>query len=177
MHPADVFVYFPPEREEKLRSIMRYSMFEVMYYRPSVWIHAQRVSWIVEELVPIAGKYFKNFDGEKARILALVHDDAEIITGDIQAGHKARMSKKELAVVHNSEHEAIRKLATRYPTTVGGYSYKQLLMEASRKDTPHASSEAKLVTYADRLDAFCESLHEVFAGNLSFIRAFMFYVK
>lgn len=172
-----LFARFPAEREKKLRSILRYSMFEVMFYRPSVWIHAQRVLWIVEELAPIARRYFKNLDGEKARILALVHDDAEIITGDVQAGHKARMSKKELALAHKKEQEAIRNLAKRYPITMGGYSYKELLTEALYKDTPHASSEARLVTYADRLDGLCESFHEVLAGNLLFLRSLIFYVK
>ncbi len=161
---------FPLEREEKLKSIHRYSMFEVMYYRSNVWAHTQRVLLLVEELIPLAQK-FLSFDSEKARAIALLHDDAEIVTGDFQAGIKSRMSEKELAVLQEQEEQAVAILSAKYPKKVGTYLYEELLFHAARKDC----IEAKIVSYADKLDGYCESLHEVMAGNLTFITSVMFY--
>ncbi len=163
---------FPKEREIALKNICRYSMFDVFFYRSNLWVHNNRVLWILEEIIPIAKKYFK-FDVEKARILALVHDDAEIITGDIQAGHKALMSKKELAEIAKDERQAVDELVKIYPKTVHGYSYKHLLMHSLKKDC----IEAQLVSYADKIDAYCESTHELLAGNITAIRSVMFYTK
>lgn len=162
---------FPPDREVGLKALYRYSMFEKMYYRPNLWEHSYRVSWLVEELIPVAKKYF-NIDGEMARTIALVHDDAEMITGDIQAGHKARMSEAELKEVDLAEEKAIEELAGKYPKMINGYVYKDLLTAILKKE----SSEAQLVAYADKLDAYCESMHDVLAGNLSLMRSVIFYV-
>ncbi len=163
---------FPKEREVSLKAIYRYSMFDVFFYRSNLWMHNNRVLWILEELIPIAKKYL-DFDEEKARVLALVHDDAEILTGDVQAGHKAIMSKKELAQVEKNEKLAVEKLSKMYPKMVHGYSYKKLLMHALKKDC----IEAELVSYADKIDGYCESVHDLLGGNMSVIRSVMFYTK
>jgi hypothetical protein len=101
-----------------------------------------------------------------------VHDDAQIITGDIQAGHKAHMTKEQLGDVDKQEIAAIEELARRYPQMVHGYAYKELLMHAKNKDCP----EAWLVWYVDKLDSLCETLHDIYAGNISLFRSFFFYV-
>lgn len=147
-------------------------MYEVFFYRSNLWMHAHRVLWILEEIIPTAKKYF-DFDEEKARVLALVHDDAEMITGDIQAGHKAMMTEEELKKVDQSEENAIEQLVDIYPKTVHGYSYKELLTHALKKD----SIEAQLVSYADKVDAYCESMHELLAGNITAIRTVLFNAK
>ncbi len=161
---------FPDERKQKLEQIYRYHIFEVMFYRSNLEMHNQRVLWLLEELAPLAQKHL-NFDMEKARIYALVHDDAEIVTGDVQAIKKARMSPKEVKNHEKKEALAIDELTSKYPETVHGYSYKKLLKHASKKNC----IEAQLVSYVDKLDAFCESLHEVYAGNISFLRSVVFY--
>lgn len=163
---------FPLEREAGLKAIDRYSMFELMYYRPNLWQHSHRVLWLIESLAPIAQKYLQ-IDMEKARIMGFVHDDAEMVTGDIQAGHKARMSAEELAKLDENEERAAAELAARYPKEVHGYNYESLLVEMVRKESP----ESHLVSYADKLDAYCESMHELHAGNMSLLRSTMFYVR
>lgn len=168
MRPIDLSA-FPKEREEKLRAILRYSLFDVMLYRASVWDHVQRVSWIVEELARYSADL--NIDIERARVLALVHDDAEMITGDYQAGHKAKMSKDELQKLDVEEERAAKKLAATYPKMVHGYEYESLLLHSLRKDC----DEALLVMYADKFDAYNETLHEVLAGNYGFVWSLMFY--
>jgi 5'-deoxynucleotidase YfbR-like HD superfamily hydrolase len=161
-----------PGRRAELESITRYHAFDTMLYRTNDWIHSLRVAWLVEELLPVAKKHFKHLDADRAVCLALVHDDAETITGDIQAGHKATMSKKELLKVHMNERLAAALLGKRHPVKVSGkYPYGKLLLEICEKKT----LEAQLVSYADKMDGYCESLHEVYAGNSSLLRSVIFY--
>lgn len=161
---------FPPERRQKLESIYRYRYFEVLLYRSNLWMHTHRVLWLLEEVVPLAKKYL-DFDLEKARVYALVHDDAEIVTGDIQAIEKARMSLDEQKEYEKKEAEAIEALVANYPKEIGGYSYRELLEHAMNKDC----IEAQLVSYLDKVDAYCETLHEIYAGNMSLLRSVVFY--
>lgn len=168
MTPIDLSA-FPKEREEKLRGILRYSLFETMYYRSSVWDHAQRVAWIVDEIAPFITKY--GGDAEKARIMALVHDDAEMVTGDYQAGHKAQMTPEQLKKLDEEEELAVEHLAESYPKMVHGYEYATLLKHMVHKDC----IEAVFVSYADKFDAQNETLHEVLAGNLTLVWSLMFY--
>ena len=68
---------------------------------------------------------------------------------------------------------AVKKLSKRFPKKINGYEYKQLLMEMISKET----IESQLVTYVDKLDAYCESMHEILAGNVSILRSVMLYVR
>ena len=152
-------------RDEALRKIIRYITYTPMYYRTNDLGHSQRVCWLVEELIPLAEKvYGSNFDGEKARTLARVHDDAEIITGDIQLGNKLLMTAEELAKVKYDEENAIEIISKRFPKSINGYSYRELLLHSLKKDC----LEALLVKFCDKLDAFGEALHELAAGNRVF---------
>ncbi len=163
---------FPPERKEKLQNIYRYNYYDVLIYRSDLWRHSYRVLWLLESIIPLAQKHIQ-FDAEKARTLALVHDDVEMVTGDVQAILKARMTPEELDALGNQEFEAIEELAKRYPKEINGYSYRELLHHAAKKDC----IEAQLVSYVDKVDAYCESLHEVYAGNMSMLRAVVFYAR
>jgi 5'-deoxynucleotidase YfbR-like HD superfamily hydrolase len=165
------FTVFPPERKEKLEEIYRYHSFDTFLYRSNLWMHSYRVLWLLEALIPLAQKHF-TFDIEKARILALVHDDAEMVTGDILAGAKARMTPEQLDALQIQEENAVKDLIKIYPKEVHGYTYGNLLLHAARKDC----IEAKLVSYTDKLDAYCESMHEVLAGNLTLLTSAIFYV-
>ncbi len=157
---------FPPEREEKLREIERYSAADVYFYRPNLWHHSLRVALIVEKLSPFIKEALPQCDIKKAKVLALVHDDAEIITGDVQVAHKDQMTKEELEKVDNDEAEAIEEISKEYPEEAGGYNYRNLLIHALKKDC----IEARVVSYADKVDAFCESMHELLGGNLLGLR-------
>lgn len=162
----------PKEREEKLREIERFSFFDVFFYRSNLWHHQLRVFLLVRELEPLITKLLPQCDTKKAQVLALVHDDAETITGDIQLGHKQNMTTKELHQVDKDEADAIEILAGKYPKEICGYNYRELLTHALHKDC----IEAQVVSYVDKLDAYCESLHEVFAGNIPVIRSVMTYI-
>ena len=151
-----------PEREKNLRSVTRYSLYHTMWYRTNLWSHSRRVAWIIEKLIPCAKKEFgEAFDANKAIALGLVHDDAETIFGDVQAGNKLNMSKEQLDEVKNQEKGAAEILIKKSPQYIGTYEYKELLSTAMDKQ----SLESIHVDWADKLDAFGEALHEIFAGN------------
>lgn len=148
-------------REEDLRKITRYSLYSPMWYRTSLWSHSRRSAWIAQVFSPRVQTVFESFSGDKAYALALVHDDAEIIMGDIQAGNKSKMSQNELKEIEHREERAIDVVAKRFPASLGVYDYKQLLLEMLHK----TSIEAVVVDWADKYDAFGEALHELHAGN------------
>jgi 5'-deoxynucleotidase YfbR-like HD superfamily hydrolase len=77
-------------REEDLRKITRYQNYSVMFYRTNLFTHSKRVAWLVQEMIPFAQATWQDFNGQKAKFLALVHDDQEIIMGDIPAGNKSK---------------------------------------------------------------------------------------
>ncbi|MBI2632048.1 HD domain-containing protein [Candidatus Pacearchaeota archaeon] len=155
-------------RSKLLGEIKRYSMYEVMFFRTNVELHSRRVEWITEELSPFLVRDTK-LDIDKLRILCRIHDDLEVITGDIQLGRKIyTMKKKELEVIEKEEEEARRMLAAVWPEEIHGYNYRELLSEARDKKT----LEAQIMKLADRLDAFGESLHELYSGNTCFLQHF-----
>jgi 5'-deoxynucleotidase YfbR-like HD superfamily hydrolase len=160
-------------REKDLKCIYRFSMADTFFYRSNLWDHSQRVALLVKDLSPLAREHLPTFNSRKAYLLALVHDDAEIITGDVQLGHKELMTNDELARVDRDEAQAIEVLAQRFPKKISGFSYRSLLLNALHKETV----EARVVSYADKLDAYCESMHEVLAGNLLGLRPLLDYEK
>ena len=151
-------------REEALKAIPRYHIYHPMFHRTTDAIHAKRVGRITRFFSPIVAPHFASFDQTYAEAMALVHDDAEILTGDPQAGNKAKMPLAELAALEADEDAAIDELAKRFPKTLGGFLYYDLLRAVRARLSP----EAQLVQFADKFDAFGESLHEITAGNLRF---------
>lgn len=161
----------PHWREQGLRARLRYDGFEVMYYRPSVFFHTLRVWAMVSRVIPIAEEVFYlsqvPFEGDLAMALALCHDDPEIITDDIPVIKKDHMTPAERRELDQKGLAAIETLTQQMPDMFMGYKYKRLLVHAHRKDC----IEAQLVKWLDWMDAICEIKHEVFAGNLLFVRA------
>ncbi len=151
-------------REEALEKIIRYKKYYPMFYRTNLLIHTKRVRWMLEDMMFIFKKAFPELDCEKARILAEIHDDPETITGDTLYCLKCVMSQEETKKMKEEEENAIEELAKKWPKEINGYSYKKLLLHASRKDI----IETILVSFVDKIDAWCESLHELFAGNRDF---------
>lgn len=154
-----------PGREEGLRSIGRYSLYRVVFYRSSDYSHSKRVAYLLASLEPVITQAFGNsFDMDRALTMALVHDDAELIIGDYQAGNKGKMSPEQLAALDMEEKVAIRELASRFPLAVHGHTYGDMLQDV----LDYGSVEAQVVKFVDRFDALGEALHELFAGNIVF---------
>lgn len=152
-------------REEELDNIMRYSDFtNQMYYRSSVLTHSKRVKLIVKELCKSFSSPLINKD--LALTLSIVHDDTEIIVGDVLAQHKDNFSQKEKKDYEKRCEQAIPILAEKYAKTINDFNYKELLEIEEKNDT----LECALVKFADKFDAHNEVCHEITAGNKEFLK-------
>ena len=154
-----------PGREEALRKEFRWKNRTPMFYRPHLSTHAKHVAWLTDEVAPSVLHTYPAFDAKRAFALALVHDDPEIVTGDYTAGDKASMTKEQLQHIADEEVEAINTLAERFPKTLGGFSYEELLLDMVNLET----IEAQVAKYMDRFDGYGEGVHEIYAGNKSFV--------
>jgi 5'-deoxynucleotidase YfbR-like HD superfamily hydrolase len=104
-----------PGRTQDLRAIVRYNLYPVMFYRTNLLLHSQRVAWIMDELNLTAERVFgAGYDTRRARVLSLVHDDAEIVMGDIQAGNKGNMTATQLAEVDDFTHESLESQVVQF---------------------------------------------------------------
>lgn len=157
-------------REENLKQIIRYHKYTPMFYRTNLLIHTRRLVWMIEEFAEQILAVYPNWNVEKSRTLASIHDDPEIITGDIQFGSKLNMSKDERKKLSNQEIAAIDLLKEKFPETINNFSYSDLLYEYENLQPDNL--EGTIVKYFDKLDAFCEAYHELFAGNTTFARGF-----
>src|SRR3989338_3176414 len=145
-------------REELLKEVKRFGSFEVMFYRNTLADHELEVSWTVSELLPYAEKAFAPYFGMRQRretiATARVHDDPEIKTGDHNGYLKSIMSREERLRLKKDEERAIEQLASEFPEYFCGFSYKDLMLAASRKKTV----VSQLVSYADKITGLCEVL-------------------
>lgn len=154
-------------REEALKQIKRFinPTQPIMFYRTNDLIHSKRVLWHLEEAISDIIEVYEDFDINFARTLALVHDDMEILTGDIQLHDKENMNLEELEQLEQKELDVIPELIKRYNPIANGYSYEELLLSAKSKDR----LEAQFVSFFDKFDGGGEAWHEVCAGNEYFL--------
>ncbi len=151
-------------RASLLNEVERFIGYSPVYYRSNLYMHTSRVNWLCEELIPLARESISNFNPWVALSLPLVHDDPEIITKDVLLSKKYKMTKEEKMDLRKEEIRAINILSKVWPEEVNGINYKNLLYLALNKNTV----EAKFVSFVDKFDALCESLHELYAGNKEF---------
>ena len=157
-------------RENELKNIIRYHKYPVMYYRTNLLVHSRRLVWMIETFAKDILNVYPNFDIEKCRAMVAIHDDPEIITGDIQFGAKLKMSKEERQKVSDDERRAIAIIADRYPSTINGFSYRDLLYEY--EDMQPDNLEGTVAKYFDKMEGLCEAIHELSAGNDCFVKGF-----
>ncbi len=162
---TDLLSPLPLNRQQMLDEIARWSIAKVFYHRSSVLLHSERVGIMVDDISPLAEKCLPGYDAKKAGILARVHDDHEQVksVGDVQACHKALMTPAQKKRLEAKEVAAIQKLAKEFPGNIDGYNYGKLLFCGYAKDC----AVSQVVKWCDKLESFCEALHEVLAGNIS----------
>ncbi len=160
------------ERRNDLQALKRYGRFDVMLYRTNLGIHITRVGAIVEKLLPFTSIY-QDFSSKKALLISEHHDDYELILegGDIPLQLKLMMDVEEKENLKMKEVLAAERIAEFYPKSVKGHRYLDLLLHAIHKDC----KEAQLYSFADKLDGYCEAVHEVLAGNTVFLDAVINY--
>lgn len=158
---TELLSLLPMSREKMLNEIGRWSVADVFFHRSSVLFHSKRVALMVDDISLLASKYLPGYDAKKAGILAHIHDDSEMLTGDHQACHKALMTPRQKRQLAKQELAAIEKLASEFPGNIDGYNYGELLLCAYHKNCVNS----QVVKLCDKLDSCCEALHEVYAGN------------
>lgn len=147
-----------------------------MFYRTDLYLHSKRIVWLLEELIPYAVKVFPGFNVDLARTMAAVHDDLEISLGDIMLGDKVMFTKEQHEALYVREQQAIENVSRACPDTINGFRYKQLMQRYQMfEEYLHPElgimmddPEAAVVRYCDKMEACCESLHELYAGNVAF---------
>ena len=161
-------------RESNLENLKRYGSFSVMFYRTNLLIHKKRLRAILERILPTAMSIYEDIDPELTLMIAEHHDDFELTLeeGDISLLSKLKMTSSELGELKQKEILAAKKIASLYPKEVSGYDYYSLLSHAIHKN----SKEAQLVSIADKIDGYCEAIHELLAGNTIFLEPVINYV-
>lgn len=150
-------------REVALKKVKRFSIYKRMIYRTNLFMHSKRTLWILKGIMPYVRKAYQ-INEKKAEALALIHDDVEIITGDYQLALKLNFSEKQKMKLKNMEEQSVPQLVQFYGRDFLEFDYASLLLETIRKNT----IESQIVSFCDKMDAFGEILHELFAGNEEF---------
>ncbi|MFA6251102.1 MAG: YfbR-like 5'-deoxynucleotidase [Candidatus Paceibacterota bacterium] len=155
------------KREGNLKKIKRYGKFSVMFYRTDLSIYSKRVSALLEVIIPFVKNLYPDFDIKKAKLIAKYHDDFETVLkgGDISLQLKLMMNESEMSELKRKEVLAVDQISTLYPQRIRGYNYKQLLLHVVFKDC----IEAQAVSFVDKIDGYCEAIHEILAGNVIFV--------
>ena len=153
-------------REQELRNEYRYGFFSCpIYYKANLWIHTARISWITREIATYLAELCPGkFDIELAVALSIVHDDTEIIVGDIVGPVKMNFTPEEKAKYEQDCRDSIDILYEAYGRDFKTYDYRELLLMEDAAD----SIEYAVMKYADKLEGHLETYHELLAGNKDF---------
>jgi len=123
-------------------------------------------------MIPIAENSFGPvFNPKKTSLMACVHDDFEIVLGDIQAGHKYSMSREQLDDVGG--HFYITTLTSKVASAAHiEYHARIIAQKYIQRELIRVSSEIQTKAYDDSMDVndlidFSESeLFKVAEGNI-----------
>lgn len=158
--------FLPDDRNTGLSHIERWHKYETVFYRQNVYSHKEILKLLVRELNPIARRVFgMDFDTDYALALAEIHDDPEMLTGDIPQTYKDAMSIEEKISLDHKELAACYALAERYGgLSIKGFDYLSLSIAYIKME----DIEAHFVNLLDKIASVWESFLEVRAGNKGF---------
>ena len=146
----------------RLKLIQRWSL---MHNRcvEDVAQHSHQTAVIAHALGLIDLTVFKkDTNPEKCAVVALYHETAEVLTGDMPTPVKYR-NEKMTEAYKDAEKSAEERLL--------GYLPKELIPEIEKVVRPKACREATLVKYADKIAAYIKCVEEISAGNSEFSAA------
>ena len=155
-------------RDEELKSIIRYKQNPVckpMFYTPNVWIHVERVTWLTISLSKQL--WFSEELSTKIMRRAMFHDDSEIIAWDYATPEKQSWSREKKEQYDEKCKNAIPLLVEAYQKELGN-DYKDILIEMEWKHDEESIIHA-IIEYADKLDAFMETFHELYSWSVGFL--------
>jgi 5'-deoxynucleotidase len=148
----------------RMKFIKRWGLMHATYSE-SIQEHSHRVAVIAHALAVIRNRRFGGrVDPARTALLALYHDAAEVLTGDLPAPVKY-FNPEIRAAYRDIETAANARLLAMVPEPLRE-DYRPLLVAAA---DDHAGWE--LVKAADKLCAYLKCVEEVAAGNREFTRA------
>lgn len=134
-------------------------------YEENLSQHSHEVSVIAHALVVISNKRLgTTLNAERVALLALYHDTAEIITGDMPTPIKYH-NKEIYQAFKDVENLAIEKLLCKLPKDLKN-EYESLFFKK-----PKDKELWKFVKASDKLSALIKCIEEEKAGNLEFCKA------
>ncbi len=127
--------------------------------------HTMQVSIIAHALCVIENTFYGGkLDAEKAAVLALYHESAEVVTGDLPTPVKYYDDDINRAY-KNIEHRAEQKLIDTLPKELAGAFTPFVKPDKS-------SAEYKIVKRADKMSALIKCVEELAVGNKEFEKAY-----
>ena len=149
--------------KQDLSYIVRFSQ-EPMIHRSTVYEHVVRVMYLSEKVGQLMDFELNRNDIDITQLVhyAQIHDDPEVITGDIPSHHKSALTPSGKMQLHLAEKEAIQTLAKRYYKS---QEQQKEYIHNWEEFTSMNSLEAQIVNIADKWDATCEVLTDIRYGN------------
>lgn len=147
----------------RMKLIRRWSLMKSVS-EENIAEHSAQVAQIAHALALIKNKKFGGtLNPDRVATMALYHETAEVLTGDLPTPIKyynpeIRQAYKEIEGIANE------KLLTMLPEELRG-EYRELLMEDP------ASYEAMLIKAADKISAYIKCIEEMRSGNREFAKA------
>ncbi len=128
--------------------------------------HTAEVAAVAHCLALIGNRiYKKSYNPDRACLIALYHDAAEVYTGDLPTPIKY-FSEKTREDYGEIEQQAVSTLLSRLPSELRE-DYLSILGEGAGEDC----EERRLVHIADKLCAYIKCITEEASGNREFISA------
>ena len=133
-------------------------------YPENIQEHSLRVALIAHTLAIISNRlYGGHVDPDRTAALALYHDAAEVLTGDLPA--PVKHGNPEIKTAYGAlERAAARRLYDMVPDALKKDFAPLLLGHESEADDEHRA----IVKAADKLCAYVKCLEEIAAGNHEF---------
>lgn len=157
---------------KELFNVQRYKGLD-MAHRTNLLIHSMRTKFLSQGIGIILDgledqNIFFDFDHFKVVTAANHHDVAEIITGDILAPEKKKMSEEQKRTLMEQEIRATTQIYRRY-FIPGSDEELQRYLETQEEVRHKETLESRIVNVADKWDALGEKMHEIACGNDTFI--------
>ncbi len=144
-----------------LLSVIRFAEVPTIH-KSNLFEHVANVNMLAQSMASYLAATDDNLlDGGKIYRLALHHDDAEVITGDIPSPVKAAFTQEEREAYRKREDEAMVELSQKYMPS----KFQQLYLDDWKELTAKQSPEAQLIEIADKWDGLCETITDIRCGN------------
>lgn len=171
--------------QKDIYSLPRFVVHIPMFYRDTVWLHHERLAllWPCIQYMIILWEELsskekeENFDFTYFTELLARHDEAEVFSPfwDIPTHIKYTLLPEEINLLKQVE-ESVETYISHNFQSVEYYNEPDSMMRLFRDSREKESLESQLMSYLDKIDGYMMALHEVTAGNTSFVEPLSNYI-